>query len=62
MNRPTRTTLPFHAQAIRLLDLAVDHTWCAQRVKAARWWHLPQARELLALAREARAQVGPVLP
>lgn len=62
MSRPTRMTLPFHTQAVRLVDLAAHHTFFAQRVKQARWWHLPEARKLLAEARKARSLVGPVLP
>lgn len=62
LRRPTRMTLPYHAQAVRLIDSAADHTWTAARIPALRDHALEQAREMLRLARKARAEVGPVLP
>lgn len=60
--RPTRAELPYHAQAVRLIDSAADQTWTAARIPALRAHALGQARELLRLARAARAEVGEVLP
>lgn len=60
--RPTRATLPAREQECRLLDSAADHYWTAVRLPQLRWHHVKMAKDYLDLAREARAQVGPVLP
>jgi hypothetical protein len=60
--RPTRITLPAHAQCVRLIDSAADQTWTAVRVPALRSDALAKARKFLEMARACRSEVGPVLP
>jgi len=60
--RPTRWTISARAQECRLIDSACDHYWSAVRLPRQRAWHCGMAVKYLTLAREARSQVGPVLP
>ena len=60
--RPTRATISARQQECRLLDAAADHYWNAVRLPRQRSWHCGMVMKYVAMAREARSQVGPVLP